>query len=291
MKFLLTSAVILFAAHAAHAQTDTTKVDPEKPDTIRVGGMIIINKKGPSTTTNPDNKDGSVTINYGGNKSKKNRRLSTSWLNFDLGFSNYTDNTDYTSAEARDYARALRPGEAPFTESDLRLNTGKSINFNLWIVKQRYGLTRDNKLNAKWGLMLELNNYRYETANSYSRDNRPFMFRDSIQFSKNKLAMDYLTVPLMIGFNSRPNNDNGFSISAGVSIGYLYSSRSKQVSNERGKLKNRGNFDFEPWKFQYVAEVGLGIVKLYGSYAPQSMYQRGLDTNPYNFGLRFGEWW
>lgn len=291
MKHLLTSAVILFAALATHAQTDTTKVDPEKPDTIRIGGMIIINKKGPSTTPKPDDKDSNgVTIRYGGHKSNKNKRLSTSWLNFDLGFANYNDKTDYSTAAAQDYAR-VNPGEASYTESDLGLKTGKSINFNLWIVKQRYGITRDNKFNAKWGLMLESNNYRYETANSYGRDNRPFMFRDNIPFSKNKLAMDYLTVPLMIGFNTRPYKDNGFAISAGVSFGYLYSSRSKQVSAERGKQKNKGNFDFEPWKFQYIAEVGLGAVKLYGSYAPQSMYQRGLNINPYNFGFRFGEWW
>ncbi len=139
--------------------------------------------------------------------------------------------------------------------------------------------------------MLETNNYRYETENSYNDQSKPFMFRDSVYFSKNKLAMDYLTVPLMIGFNTRPFKKDGFGISVGVSMGYLYSSRSKQVSDERDKQKNKGNFDFEPWKFQYIAEVGLSVVKLYGSYCPQSMYTRGLNVAPYNFGLRFGEWW
>jgi Outer membrane protein beta-barrel domain len=288
MKLLLTPAAMLLAVLTAHAQTDSTKTDTEKPDTIRVGGMVIINKKGSSPSTTPE--DGSVTIKYNTGKTKKNR-LSTSWMNIDFGFSNYVDNTDYASAEARDYARAIRPGEAPYTESDLGLKTGKSTNVNIWFVKQRWGITKDNKLNLKWGLMLELNNYRYETQNSYARDSKAYMFRDSVTFSKNKLAMDYLTVPLMIGFSSKPYNDNGFTISAGVSAGYLYNSRNKQVSDERGKQKNKGNYDFEPWKLQYVAEIGLGIVKLYGSYSPESMYKRGLEIAPYNFGLRFGEWW
>jgi hypothetical protein len=288
MKLLLTPAAMLLAAFTAHAQTDTTITDTEKPDTIRVGGMIIINKKGNSTT--PPKEDGSVTIKYSSGKPKP-KRLSTSWMNFDFGFSNYIDNTNYASAGAKDYARAIRPGEAPYTESDLRLKTGKSSNVNIWLVKQRWGITKDSKLNLKWGLMLELNNYRYETDNSYARDSKPYMFRDSVSFSKNKLAMDYLTVPLMIGFSSRPSNEEGFTVSAGVSAGYLYNSRSKQVSDERDKQKNKGNFDFEPWKLQYIAEIGLGVVKLYGSYSPQSMYKRGLDLAPYNFGLRFGEWW
>jgi hypothetical protein len=293
MKLLLTPAALLLAAFTTHAQTDSTKTETEKPDTIKVGGMIIINKKGNSTsgtTTAPSGGDGTVSINYSTAKNKQNR-LSTSWMNFDFGFSNYLDNTDYTTAEAKDYARAIRPGEAPYSESDLSLNTGKSVNFNLWIVKQRYGLTKNNKLNVKWGLMLELNNYRYETENSYARDTKPYMFRDSVSFSKNKLAMDYLTVPLMLGFNTRPFKESGFSVSAGVSIGYLYNSRSKQVSDERDKQKNKGNFDFQPWKFQYVAEIGLSAVKLYASYSPESMYKRGLDIAPYTFGLRFGEWW
>jgi|GEM_PF-5683229 len=38
-----------------------------------------------------------------------------------------------------------------------------------------------------------------------TQTNEPFIFRDSISFSKNKLAADYLTVPLMLNFTSNPN--------------------------------------------------------------------------------------
>lgn len=283
MKSIFTPLAFVIAISTAHAQTDSTGKD--KPDTIKVGGIIIINKKG-NQPEGQSGQNGSTGITITTQK-KPGKRLQTSWLNMDLGFSNYNDNTNYTLAAARDYARAIRPGEAAFTESDLRLRTGKSVNFNLWLVKQRYGITRDSKLYAKWGLMLETNNYRYETANSYNNDGRPFMFRDSVRFDKNKLALDYVTVPLMIGFTSNAFSDRAFSVSAGVSIGYLYSSRTKQVSDTRGKEKNKGNFDFEPWKFQYQAEIGLSAIKLYGTYSPRSMYSRGLDITPYNIGLRF----
>jgi hypothetical protein len=294
MKHLLTTAALMMAALIAHTQTDTTKVETETPDTIRVGGMVIINKKGtdPGTVNEPPTSDSDVGAYFKKvYKNKNPRRLATSWLNFDFGFNNYIDRTDYTTAAAKDYARAVRPGESPYTKEDLRVDPGKSINFNLWIVKQRYGISRDSKFNAKWGLMLETNNYRYEVENSYVNDTRPYVFRDSLTLSKNKLAMDYLTVPLMIGINTKPNAENGFAASVGISIGYLYSSRNKQVSSELGKRQNRGNFGFEPWKFQYIGEIGLGIVKLYGSYSPQTFYVRGLDIAPYNVGLRFGEWW
>jgi hypothetical protein len=110
-------------------------------------------------------------------------------------------------------------------------------------------------------------------------------------FSKNKLAADYITVPFMLGYSAKPGSEGGFTVGLGVSMGYLYNSRNKQISDERGKQKTKGDFDMEVWKFQYIGEIGLGIVKLYFSYAPNSMYERGLVMKPYNVGIRFGEWY
>jgi hypothetical protein len=119
----------------------------------------------------------------------------------------------------------------------------------------------------------------------------PFIFRDSVSFSKNKLAADYVTVPLMLNFQTNPNDPKkGISLSAGVSMGYLYSSRNKQVSDSRGKEKNRGDYDLEKWKFSYVGELGLGPVRLYGSYSPKSIFTNELNFTPYNIGIRLSNW-
>lgn len=290
-KFHTLLSMLLIAVLGLKAQSDTTQ-NAAKPDTFKVGGITIISRTQDTglviTNHDDDFNDGSLVIKIG--KRNKNNRLKTSWFNVDLGFGNYIDHTNYASAETRDFVRAIRPGEAAYTSSDLRLRTGKSTNFNLWIVKQSYGLTPDRKFQAKWGFMLESNNYRFESNNSFNVENRPFMFRDSVRFSKNKLVANYVTVPLLFSFNSRPNRDRGFVVSAGISVGYLTASRMKQVSDERGKRKTRDNFDLEPWKLQYVAELGLGAVKLYGSVASRSMFRRGLDLTPYAVGIRIGEW-
>lgn len=286
MKHFLLLAACTTAALAGFGQTDTTRSN-EGSDTIKIGSMTIIKKRDGSTTT-IDSQSGSKHWHTG---KRKPKRLETSWLNLDFGFNNFQDETDYTSPEAKEYARATRPGEPDFKGSDFNLRTGKSINTNIWIFRQRYGMTNDRKLKLTYGLYLETNNYRFDTElkTSYKKGSDPYVWRDSISFSKNKLALDYVTVPLMIGFDTRPGK-GGFSISAGVSMGYLYSSRNKQISNERGKVKYKGNFDIEPWKFQYIGEVGFGPIKLYASYAPTTMYERGLVHKPYNVGLRFGDW-
>ena len=120
--------------------------------------------------------------------------------------------------------------------------------------------------------------------------NAPFIFRDSISFSKNKLATNYLTVPVMLNFSTHKSTKKGISLSVGVSAGYLYSQRNKQKSDERGKWINKGEYDLERFKFSYVAELGLGPIRIYGSYSPNSMYKRALDIRPYTIGLRFSNW-
>jgi hypothetical protein len=288
--------LILLLATAALCLNLTAQEVPEKKeegkDTIRIGGMIIV-KKGKK------NGDASVKIGHDNGKKKK-RNLSTNWWIVDLGFANYSDKTNY--ANAGSYL-VNRPGYPALDKDNFKLRAGKSINVNIWVFMQRLNLVKHH-VHLKYGLGVELNNYRFKSTNSINynegglvpytvntQTNAPFIFRDSISFSKNKLAADYVTVPVMLNFvTNADERKNRFGLSVGVSAGYLYSQRNKQVSNERGKLKNRGDYDLERFKFSYIAEMTLGPVTLYGSYSPKSMYERSLDVKPFNVGFRLGYW-
>ena len=271
------------------AQTDSVQVE-RKDDTIRIGGMIIL-KKG-----TPDDEKKRVTVTVGNHRRhKENSNISTSSFIFDIGFSDWTDKTNYEQAKAD---AVLGPD---LSANDFKLKTVKSVNVNLWFFMQRMNLIK-HYVNLKYGLGLELNNYRFKSNISFDEGgikpwnpsqniSHPFVFRDSVDFSKNKLAADYVTIPVMLNFRTNPNySDKGISISAGVSMGYLYSSRNKQVSDTRGKEKNRGDYDLEQWKFSYVGELGLGPVHLYGSYSPKSIFKNDLNFTPYNIGIRLSNW-
>ncbi len=280
------------AAVSGFAQTDSIQVQ-QKNDTVRIGGMIIL-KKG-----QPDNEK-RVTVTVGNHHRETHSNVSTSSFVFDLGFSNWTDKTNYANATNDGYL-VNKPGSATLSANDMKLKTVKSVNVNIWFFMQRLNLIK-HYLNLKYGLGLELNNYRFTHDISFNEGGmnpynpaqniaHPFVFRDSVSFKKNKLAADYITIPLMINFVSNPHyNGKGISLSAGVSMGYLYSSRNKQRSSARGKEKNRGDYDLEKWKFSYVGELGLGPVHLYGSYSPKSIFKNDLNFTPYNIGIRFSNW-
>jgi hypothetical protein len=117
-------------------------------------------------------------------------------------------------------------------------------------------------------------------------------FTDSIGFSKNKLFAQYITIPLMININTRPTTNRGLIISAGVSAGYLVASRNKQISSERGKQKYKGDLAMQPWRLAAIGEIGLGPVRLYGSYSLnrlQKEYTR-MEQYPYTIGIRLSNW-
>ena len=264
-------------ALAALAQTDTTGKSNQS-DTIRVGGMIII-KKGKSEGERRDHDEVQV---HRRRSDYKPSNVSTNWFIFDLGFANYNDQTNYGAAQAQGFV------DASVAKDHLDLRTGKSVNVNLWFFMQKLNVVK-HVVNLKYGLGLETNNYRYESDIKFLK--KPTMvIMDSLTHAKDKLAADYVTIPLMLNFNFTPRREEGFGFSIGASAGYLYSSRQKFKGGSGGKYKNRGNFDLEPWKISYIAELQFGPVKFYGSYATRSMFKKGLDQTPYTVGIRFSNW-
>ena len=294
-QFAMTMVLGCICALASQAQstTDSTRVS-EGGDTLRVGNIIIVRNRNRQRIQVGD---GNRTYAYSSNwrRRKRSPNITTNWIIVDLGFSNFNDKTNYSAPN--DYL-ANRPGVAPMGSGDFRLSAGKSMNVNIWFFMQKMNLVKHH-VNLKYGLGIELNNYRFRSNTSFVERNpfnplaapQPVAFRDSISFTKNKLAADYLTVPFMLDFTANPGQrKKGISAAVGVSVGFLYSQRNKQQSNERGREKNRGDFDLEPFRLSYIGEVGLGPVKLYGSYAPNSIFRRGLNFQPYNIGIRLSNW-
>lgn len=266
---------------SATAQSDTTKSATATADTLRVGSILII-KNG--TENKPE--EGHHSSNHRPGRWRNN--ISTNWMVVDLGFANHYDNTNYASAEAQNFVMGQTPGH-PAAKSDFAVKTG-SFNLNVWLFMQRMSLVK-RVVNLKYGLGIELYKYFYKSDIRYIDGANPHVERQNTDFTCNKLALDYVTVPLMININPNGNHRNGgFNISFGASAGYLYGARNKQRSDDFGKQKFSGDFNLERWKIAYIGELGLGPVRLYGSYSITPMHQYGVDQHPYTVGVRFSSW-
>ena len=264
-------------------------------DTVRLGRLRIIKsqdsnykKDWESMIEEGDFGNTKITINRA---PKKLKNTETNWWIFDLGFANFIDKSPTL------YWLAANPNSLPFypglvmSPENFSLNNKKSTNINVWVVTQKLNLYQ-HKINLKYGLGVEMFNFRFDKAISFREDIITNVKYDVVSFTKNKLLVKYLTVPVQINFSPNPTNKKAFYASIGMSAGYLWNAKNKQISGERGKEKFRGNFNLNDWRFATIGELGLGAIRLYGSFANSNLFdinQRILDMQPFAVGLRFSK--
>jgi hypothetical protein len=263
-------------------------------DTIKVGRINIINKSEGNSSFGQKDWESLLEGDFKKTKisieksPKKLKPISTNWWILDIGYANFVDRTQpiyYTAMPSNN----IMPMPRYITSSDLKLNNVKSSNVNIWIVQQKASLYK-NYLNLKYGVGFEMYNFRFEQPISFSNTAGNNIYFDNVKFSKNKLFVEYLTVPVQLNFQSNPDNNRSFYASLGVSTGYLLQSHTKQISEERGKRKVNGNFNLNNFKMATIGELGVGSIRLYGSFNSTNLFDKNmtnLDLAPFAVGVRF----
>ncbi len=292
------------------ATKNDTLVLTSKNDTIRIGSLLIVTKKeaedrnfktvlkigDASYGKTNDGELGWIKGDFKKTKielakgPKKLKNLQTNWWTLDLGFANYHDKSPMIYWLAAN-PNVLPYGPGPINPKSFSLNNKKSSNVNLWIVQQKLNIYQ-HKINFKYGVGLEMFNFRFEKPISFREDISGFVKYDDVVFSKNKLLVKYLTIPVQISFKPNPNLKKGFYASVGMSAGYLLNAKNKQISDERGKEKFEGNFNLNDWRVATIGELGIGSVRLYGSYGMTNLFNKSqvmFDMQPFALGVRFSK--
>ena len=264
-------------------------------DTVRLGRLNIIksqdknNKKDwQSMIEDGDFDNTNISIERA---PKKLKNVTTNWFSFDLGYANFRDQSDqmvYLMGIPSTYP-GLPYNKYWVNSSNLKLDNRKASNFNIWIVQQKLNVYQ-HKINLKYGVGFEMFNFRFEQPVSFRNEPGKTVFMDDVNFTKNKLFVKYLTVPVQLNFQPNPYNRKGFYASIGLSAGYLVDARNKQISAERGKQKYDGTFELNNLRFATIGELGIGGVRLYGSFGSINLFDKNksnLTLFPYAIGLRF----
>lgn len=207
----------------------------------------------------------------------------------DLGINYLQDNTNYNDPAVKEFL--------PNLDSKLRnenlfsLREGKSINVNIYpvLVKYRMVKTKNQRVYLAAGLGLQMYNFRFNRPITYINETKPqIVINDSLHFSKNKVGLTYLSIPLMLNFKTRLAKEAWLVYGAGITAGYRIASWTKQVSDENGKQKNQDQFNFNNFNSCVTAEIGLeGYFRLYASYQLTALHEDTFDQHPYCIGLRF----
>lgn len=248
---------------------------------INISGDDTINNKGTTLTVGT----GGIKVNKPGVKKHKKFEVQVGML--DLGFNNIQDKTNYNSPEAQNF---LHVNQDQKNSNLFSLREGKSVNVNIWPVLLKYNAlkTHNQKITIATGVGLQIYDFRYNKPISFQSDPNPAIIMDSLSFSKNKLGMTYLSVPLMFNFKTRLADKLWLVYGVGVTGGYRISSWTKQISDERGKDKNHDSFNFQDFNACLTGEIGLDdYIRLYATYQVTNMYKNSLDQHPFAIGVRF----
>ena len=316
LPFLLLGTTLISNAQSDTIAVPATKKDTivvrAKNDTIQIGSMLIVKKEEaekPAFKTvikigdlsYGDPKDGENGWFKGDLKKtrieinrapKKLKNIETNWWILDIGLTNLNDKSPAIDMLARNPAGLPYNQRYLMTSENFSLNNKKSTNVNIWVVTQKLNIYQ-HKINLKYGLGVEMFNFRFDKSISFRENILGNVKFDEVSFTKNKLLVKYLTIPLQLNFSPNPTNKKAFYASIGMSAGYLWNAKNKQISAERGKEKYRGNFNLNDWRFATIGELGVGAVRLYGSFANSNLFNKdilgNIDMQPFAVGLRFSK--
>ena len=259
-------------------------------DTIKIGQLLISKPESKSNLSWEQiikNKDlNGLKVNF--KKSNNNfKQLETSWFAFDLALVNYLDETKYAENKSLSNPAIGQP----LSKFKMQLNNGKSTNINIWIVQQKYRL-KNPAFYLKYGLGLEMFNFRYEYGINFRKNESMFIYLNDESYEKNKLFTSYLSAPVQFGYDFKLKNDKILGISGGLVTGYLFKSYNKQINRELGKEKYKSNFSLRDMRLAGIFEIRIDKLKFFGTASLQNMLDK-MNTNqslyPYSFGLRFSK--
>ena len=288
MKSLFTLLMCLSLTIVGISQDSSIAIFPN--DTLTLGSLKIIKVNGDekkewiNILNSGDFK--SIKFKYTKKKEKYLKELETSWLDFDFGITGYMDYTKYETTIAFTkpavglpvYKRKMQPKNS-------------STNVNIWLVQQKLNLYK-HKYYFKYGLGFEMFNYYYANGVDFRNDDRMYISLTNNTYKKDKLYINYLTIPLILSRTYKFKKTQDINVAGGVNIGYLLNTRNKQISEASGKKKYDGDFNFSDYKMSGVFQIGIGDVKFYGTTALANIIDKGTSNQsfyPYTFGIRFSK--
>jgi hypothetical protein len=123
-----------------------------------------------------------------------------------------------------------------------------------------------------------------------NRDTTVAFIDTTLSYSKNKLHATYLTVPLMLEFNTSTDYYSSFHVAVGVVGAWKIGSNYKvnyESEGETIKNKSKGSYNLNPLKYSAHARIGYGKFTVFASYALSTLFEkgRGPEIYPFNVGI------
>lgn len=216
------------------------------------------------------------------NLAAKSRMPKTSprWSGFEFGLNMMTDGK----------------GSKTFPENQIYQNDlAKSLYFNLNFLDHKFNIYK-NYVGITTGLGFNFNHFAFKDNYVLNNsENKLSSYVDTLRsYSKNKLNVTYLQVPLLLQINTSNSKKKSFAISAGVIGGVRIGSKLKQkyttdingVSAD-GKYKGKNDYALNPVKLDATLRVGYKGFGVFANYSliPLFDLSKTVAVHPATIGI------
>lgn len=179
------------------------------------------------------------------------------------------------------------PEDAQFMDLDYSRSVSISLNFF-----EQYIPIAHEKFGISTGLGFEFN--KYALARDYTiftNKDTTFGFQDStIVLEKNLFKSEVLNWPVMLETNLGKDAKHSFHVAVGGMLSYRLGAKTKQIftqDSKEYKVKNRTDYNTNPFLFSLVARVGYGGFTIFANYSLTPMFEndKGPELYPFTVGV------
>ena len=283
MKALYALIALLFLGFVSFSQGETEEIPGPTEgeiDTMKLKfgktQVLVISKPGEEN----EDSDSNVKITVGSDDEdppkKKSKKSEAHWAGLDFGFSllldenrenNFSDHPYWKNDAAKSQVWNLNVFEHKFNFGTpyVGLTTGMGFSFTSVAFKDNYVIR--STPDSVYAVI--------DTATNYS---------------KNKLKATYLTVPLMLEFNTSRDEDKSFYLAAGVVGGVRLASKTKrqgEIDGKEFKEKVKAPFNLNPFKLDAAVRFGYADWGVFANYSLLPLFDQGktIELYPLTFGL------
>jgi hypothetical protein len=145
------------------------------------------------------------------------------------------------------------------------------------------------------GIRYDIHNYRFQ--NPYTRltqDQPEFTATeiggplvDPIPVDKSKVVVNYIGIPVSLGFQDKPGDHSKFSAKVGVHAGYRVRTHTKIKQSNGNVEKQFDDFNMNDFYLSPFVNVNYGDMGLYMRYPLTNLFKdgQGANTQSVQFGI------
>lgn len=248
--------IIMLTTTAFRANDLTASISAEPIDTLKKDTVNI--KMGSTTFLVITDEESNDTLKLDGElKPKKEHADDYEWCGID-GF------------QFGVLALFTKEGSRAFSDRpDLKLNSAKCTMIGVTPFHKSGEIIKDH-LRMAAGLGFQFESYAFERNIRLTDEPVLQGIEDTLRdYRKNTLNANYITLPIVLQFNTKRNLDNAFHIAVGVLGGYRMGSNMTYKWSEDGRRqreRRRDDYALEPYRLSAIAQIGIGNAMIWAQY-------------------------